>query len=60
MRLRDLSQWIAEWALPDMYAGIPGQGATDAWYNLLLELEMDDLQGTPFCGGTANIQQFFD
>ena len=43
-----------------MYAGVPGQGATDAWYNLLLELELTDLQGTPYCGGTAGIQKFFD
>lgn len=60
MRLKDLSEWISLWALPDMYAGIPGQGATDAWYNLLLELELDDLQGTSYCGGTAYIQKFFD
>ena len=40
--------------------GIPGQGATDAWYNLLLELELVDLQGTAYCGGTADIQKFSD
>ena len=43
-----------------MYAGIRGQGTTDAWYNLLLELELDDLNGTPYCAGTADIQKFFD
>ena len=60
MWLKDLSERISLWALPDMYDGIPGQGATDVWYNLLLELELDDLQGTPFCGGIADIQKFFD
>ena len=40
MRLRDMEHWINTWALPGMYAGIPGQGATDAWYTLLLELEL--------------------
>lgn len=47
MRLRDMEQWIATWALSDMYAGIPGQGAIDAWLSVLLELELKDLQGIP-------------
>ena len=60
MRLSDMEQWIATWADPQMYAGISGQGAVDAWYNLLLELELTDLQGVPYCGGTADMQKFFD
>ncbi len=51
MRLRDMEQWISTWALPEMYAGIPGQGAIDAWFSLLLELELKEHQGTPYCGG---------
>ena len=27
MRLKDLSEWISLWVLPDMYAGIPGKGS---------------------------------
>ena len=60
MRLKDLAPWIDTWADPNIYAGVPGQGETDAWYNLLLELELTDLQGMPYCGGTADIQKFFD
>ena len=55
-----MEQCIVTWALPEMCAGIPGQGAIDAWFTLLIELELKDLQGIPYCGGTADIQKFFD
>ena len=29
-RLRHLGPWIAEWTLPEMYAGVEGRGAQDA------------------------------
>ena len=38
----------------------PAKGVIDAWFALPLELELKDLQGTPYCGGTADIQQIFD
>ena len=39
MRLRDMEQWIATWALPEMYAGVPQTGAVDAWHKALTDIE---------------------
>ena len=30
LRLADLSGWIEQWAVDEMYAGVPGKGAVDA------------------------------
>ena len=32
MRLRALEGWVQKWALPEMYAGVAGQGSADATY----------------------------
>jgi hypothetical protein len=60
MRLYTMNEWIEEWATPQMFAGVPGQGATDAWYQALLDIELMKLEGTPFTGGMADIHKFFD
>ena len=60
MRLRHLEDWIRQWALPEMYAGIPEVGAVDAWMKLTMELESLKLEGKHYCGGAADIAKFFD
>ena len=40
MRLADLQPWIAAWATEDMFAGVPGKGAVDAWYGALTTLSL--------------------
>ena len=32
MRLKDMQPWVNQWMTTEMYAGVPGSGATDAWY----------------------------
>ena len=51
IRLKSMQAWIDEWALEEMFAGVPGQGAVDAWYQALMDVEQMLLEGTPFCGG---------
>ena len=60
MRLHSLEQWIHQWELPDMYAGAGKQGAEDAWYQTMVDLELLQLEGMAYCGGTADIMIFFD
>ena len=60
MRLKSREDWIDQWTMPQMYVGIPGQGATDAWYGTLTELEEMQLKHIPFAGGTADIMKFVD
>ena len=43
-----------------MYAGVPGLGATDAWYEVLTKLEHHKLHDVGFCGGGADIMKLFD
>ena len=32
----------------------------DAWYQVLMDIELMLLEGTPFCGGAADIHKLFD
>ena len=38
IRLKSMTRWIEEWALEEMFAGVPGQGAVDAWYQALIDI----------------------
>ena len=60
MRLADLQEWIDGWALPEMYAGVPGRGAVDAWREVLTTVENLKLDGKNYCGGVADIAKLFD
>ena len=60
MRLRSMEAWVDEWAMPEMHAGVAQQGAVDASYQVMAELEVLTLQGVPYCGGAADIFKFFD
>ena len=60
MRLADMQSWISTWMLPEMHAGIPGVGAVDAWYDVLIDLESHKLEGKEFSGSVADIAKFFD
>eukprot|EP00969_Alexandrium_andersonii_P373079 15483169-Alexandrium_andersonii.AAC.1 len=41
-RLRQLQPWVSEWTLPELFAGVPGRSAEQAWMTTALEAE--------FCG----------
>ena len=60
MRLKCLDGWVSSWALPQMFAGVAQQGAADATYQVLSEVEKMTLEGVPYCGGAADIYKFFD
>ncbi len=60
MRLRHLEPWVREWALPEMFAGVPEMGAVDAWIQVMMELESLKLDDKHYCGGAADIAKFFD
>ena len=48
MRLRCLDDWVGQWPLPEMFVGVAQQGAVDAWYQVLTDIEEMSLAGTPF------------
>ena len=43
-----------------MYAGVPNQGAADAAYQVMLDVEYMTMTGVPYCGGGRCHIQFFD
>ena len=43
-----------------MFAGVPGAGADDAWYNAALRLETWQAKGIPVVGGSVDIYKCFD
>ena len=55
IRLAKLQPWIAMWALPQIYAGIEGQGANDASYATAVEIEFCRAHDIEYTGGTADI-----
>ena len=60
MRLEDMKEWVDSWALEEMYAGVPGKGAVDAWHLALTTIEQYKLEKKPFAGAVADIMKFFD
>ena len=61
LRLRHMSEWISTWALPEMYAGVHGRGAADAWYATAAEMEEAFVvDGSPVTGGAVDIHKCFD
>ena len=59
-RLKQMEPWVSSWDLPEMHAGVPEKGATDAWMEVLTTMEELKLDGKHFCGGTADIAKFVD
>ncbi len=60
VRLRNLRPWIEEWKLDNLYAGIPGLGAEDAWYETAMHAELCKVNGTVITGAAADICKCFD
>ena len=59
-RLRTLAPWIDEWKLDAIFAGVPGQGAQDAWYLMAMTFELNLLIGKIITGGAVDIKKAFD
>ena len=59
-RLLHIAPWIAQWRLPNMYGGLPGAGADDAWYSTSLEVEHALLFNLPLVGAIADLYKCFD
>ena len=60
MRLKHLAPWIHRWALPQMYAGVLGQGAEQAWWQPSLCSEHWGTKQTQATGGATDIYKCFD
>ena len=61
-RLWMLRHWARAWVEDACFAGIPGRGATDAWFSEALQLEALTLSGTAVCwrrGGPAQVLRHF-
>ena len=54
-RLKHLAPWITLWRLPNMYGGLQGAGADDAWYSTSLEVEHALLHTLPLAGAIADL-----
>ena len=59
MRVENLGPWIAEWDLEEINSGVPGKGATDAWYRSALQIELIKLQGGEVAGGSVDVFRCF-
>ena len=60
MRLEDLNGWVKPWQPSEMFAGVPGKGAVDAWRDAITHDENMKIDGKDFCGAVADIAKFFD
>lgn len=55
IRLAQFQPWIALWALSQIYAGIEGQGANDAAYATVVEIEFCRVHNIEYIGAAADI-----
>ena len=60
VRLHHLGEWIDGWALPEIFAGVQGKGAEQAWYSTALLVEEARLRGINYTGGAADVWKCFD
>ena len=60
MRLKDMQPWVEQWMTTEMYVGVPGSGAIDAWYKVLLDIELMKVEAQRFCGAAVDSQKFSD
>ena len=60
IRLKHLTPWMEAWALPQMYAGVPGKSAADAAYKTATTIEWCRLAQQQYVGGSADIYKCFD
>ena len=55
-----MEEWVDKWALPEMFAGIPGRGAEEAWYIYAALIEQQRIKGSNVCAGSADVFKCFD
>ena len=60
VRLADLEGWVRQWALPEMYAGVPGKGASQAWWETALRAELAQAVAEPWAVGCVDCYKCFD
>eukprot|EP00969_Alexandrium_andersonii_P274138 12116484-Alexandrium_andersonii.AAC.1 len=48
LRLHQLQGWADRWAIPEIYAGLKGRSAAQAWWDTALDREWRDELGTPW------------
>ena len=60
VRLSSLAPWIDEWACDELFAGIPGRGAEDAWWTTSLNIEHATMLGLKGTGGAVDLSKCFD
>ena len=55
-----MDAWVSQWALHEMYAGVQGRGAQDAWYSTAQEMEEAYVDRHTISGGAVDIHKCFD
>eukprot|EP00973_Karenia_brevis_P045649 6322247-Karenia_brevis.AAC.1 len=60
VRLSDLQPWIDLWSDGNMFAGIQGRSAEDAWYLTSLDSEHSQVFNEEFIGGALDLYKCFD
>ena len=54
-RLKTLAPWIETWRLEEMFSGIRGAGAEDAWYSTAILAEYAKTHGFNITGGADDV-----
>ena len=59
-RLADLQGWVEEWRHPDLFSGVAGVGAQDAWLFTAQQAERARSEGDPFAVTACDLYKCFD
>eukprot|EP00969_Alexandrium_andersonii_P166533 7358839-Alexandrium_andersonii.AAC.1 len=60
MRLQQLASWIEQWATPEMFAGVPARGASDAWWDTAFRAELAHIYGEQWALACVDCYKCFD
>ena len=60
VRLCHVEDWVKRWATEDMFAGLPGRSAQEAWYSTTIDIELAQVFGNAICGGACDVFKCFD
>eukprot|EP00969_Alexandrium_andersonii_P211869 9357193-Alexandrium_andersonii.AAC.1 len=60
LRLREAREWTTSWAPSGLYAGVPGVGAQDAWFDISCRVEAAACQGRVAVATALDLFKAFD
>ena len=60
LRCKEALRHVAKFAPPGLLGNLPGAGASDSWYSILLQIESAYRQGSELCGAAVDLVKAYN